>query len=132
MFGSRKTTGAISMPAIAPIGGGHAPAQRDHPADADAHQPRRFRIDCGGAHGQADARVAKEEEEQHQHEQVTPIMPAWWALISRCRTAAWFRTGVGNGLIVKSQMKPARLLKIDEQRDEHDDVAEDRARCRAA
>ncbi len=43
---------------------------------------------------------------------VTPIMPAWWVEISWLPRNGEEPNGVGNGLMVKSQMKPATLLMI--------------------
>ena len=43
---------------------------------------------------------------------VITIMPAWCAPIRPSPKSDALPNGLGNGLIVKSQMKPARLLKI--------------------
>ena len=39
-------------------------------------------------------------------------MPAWWAETMPLPNSGAVPNGVGNGLMVKSQMKPARLLRI--------------------
>ena len=43
---------------------------------------------------------------------VTPIIPASCELMSRWPNSSWVPNGLGNGLILKSQMKPARLLMM--------------------
>jgi hypothetical protein len=52
-------------------------------------------------------------------------MPIWWLLIRppNCDPSP---NGLGNGLMVKSQMNPARLLMMAKSADEDDDVAEHR------
>src|SRR5713226_4353805 len=65
MLGSRNTTGAKHAGDRADRRR-HAPAERDHPADANAGEPRGFRVGGGGAHGEADAGVAEEQIEERQ------------------------------------------------------------------
>jgi hypothetical protein len=48
---------------------GEAPAERQHPADADADQPARHRVLRGGAHGEAERREAEEDVQRRQHQQ---------------------------------------------------------------
>ncbi len=48
---------------------GKAPAQRQHPTDANAHQPGRYRIECGGAHGEPQLGVAEKQIDRDQHDQ---------------------------------------------------------------
>ena len=67
--------GAAIMPATAPIMRGKAPAQRQHPADADADEPARHRVLCRRAHGEPERREAEEQEHKEKDASVTTIMP---------------------------------------------------------
>ena len=100
MFGSRNTTGAISMPATAPI----AAAM---PQPSAVIQPTRMptrRADSGlcggGAHRQPEPRAAEEQIKQPEHHRVTPIIPASWASIRSLPNSGLVPNGVGKVLIV--------------------------------
>ena len=72
MLGSRKITGATSMPATDADQGREPPAEREHPADADAAEPARARVLRGRAHGEAECRVAEEDVEEAEHDERHP------------------------------------------------------------
>ena len=55
---------------------GQAPAQRQHPADADADQPRRDRVVRRGAHRQPQLGVAEEQTEAISTISVTAVVPS--------------------------------------------------------
>src|SRR3984893_849683 len=113
MLGSRNTTGAISMPAIEPIA-------------AAMPQPRAIihevlmptnRADSGN---EAAARIAspirvnwKKKYSAIKSSTVTPIMPAWWVEISWLPRNGEDPNGVGYCLMVKSQIRPAQELMIE-------------------
>ena len=69
MLGSRYTIGATIIPATAPTARRQAPAQREHPADADADQAARRRVLRRRAHGKPERREAEEGESSQQHDQ---------------------------------------------------------------
>ena len=75
------------------------------------------RADSGSA---AAARIArpmrvnrKKKNSNSSSSSVTPIMPAWWVLMSWLPRNGDDPNGVGNCLIVKSQIRPATLLTIE-------------------
>ena len=59
-------------------------------------------------------------------------MPASCMLIRPLPNSGREPNGLGKLLMVKSQMKPASAVEDRKQRDENDDVAEQRAHCAAA
>src|SRR5712692_4365641 len=104
----------------------HAPAERDHPADANAGEPRGFRVGGGGAHGEADAGVAEEQIEERQK----PERHRDHAAVMRADQAAaeqGTRTKRGGKALDGVVPDPAGEAVDDgKQRDEHHDVAEHR------
>ena len=65
MFGSSaKFEGAVSRPATAPERRREAPAERQHPGHADAHEPSLLRVDRRSPEGEAELREAEERPEQ--------------------------------------------------------------------
>src|SRR5215468_1097809 len=113
MFGSRNTTGAIRMPAIEPIA---AAMPQPSAIIQDVLMPTN-RADSGSA---AAARIAspilvywKKTYSPTSSRKVTPIMPAWWVEISWLPRNGAEPNGVGYCLIVKSQIRPAQELMIE-------------------
>src|SRR3954451_6840734 len=112
MFGSRNTTGAISMPAIEPIA---AAMPQPSAIIQEVLMPTR-RADSGK---EAAARIArpirvywKKKNSIASSSTVTPIMPAWWVDISWLPRNGEEPNGVGYCLMVKSQIRPAEELTI--------------------
>src|SRR6266571_4827827 len=112
MFGSRNTTGAISMPAMAPM----AEAMPQPSAIIQDVLMPTSRADSGSA---AAARIAspirvywKNRNSRISSSTVTPIMPAWWVEISWLPRNGEEPNGVGYCLMVKSQIRPAEELMI--------------------
>src|ERR1700680_1499759 len=112
MFGSRNTTGAISLPAREPI----AAAMPQPSAIIHEVLMPTNRADSGN---EAAARIAspirvnwKKKYRPISSSTVTPIMPAWWVEISWLPRNGDDPNGVGYCLMVKSQIRPATLLMI--------------------
>src|SRR6185312_7261883 len=112
MFGSRNTTGAIRMPAIAPM----AEAMPQPSAIIQLVLMPTRRADSGT---EAAARIArpmrvywKKKYRPSSSSTVTPIMPAWWVEISWLPRNGEEPNGVGYCLMVKSQIRPAEELMI--------------------
>src|ERR1700742_4204043 len=113
MLGSGNTTGAISMPAIEPI----AAAMPQPSAIIQLVLMPTSRADSGS---EAAARIArpmrvywKKKYSATSNRKVTPIMPAWWVEISWLPRNGEEPNGVGYCLMVKSQIRPAQELMIE-------------------
>src|SRR6185437_1361063 len=109
----RNTTGAIRMPAIEPI----AAAMPQPSAIIQLVLMPTSRADSGS---EAAARIArpilgdlKKKKRPSSINSVTPIMPAWWVEISWLPRNGEEANGVGNCLMVKSQIRPAQELMIE-------------------
>ena len=106
----------------------HAPAERDHPADPDADEPRRFRIArrrrasrarCGCS-GRTDRASTSIDERHGDHAGVDACRSG------SGRTAAPVPNGLGNGLDGEVPDEAGEAVEDREQRDEDHDVAQHR------
>src|ERR1700746_3787885 len=112
MFGSRKTTGAINIPATAPI-------LLASPQPSATIQPTLMPTSLADSGVETAPRIArpilvnpKKQYRNARSRPVTPIIPASCELISSLPTNLDDPNGDGNSLIVKSHVIPATLFTI--------------------
>ncbi len=125
MFGSRNTTGAIIIPATAPIAAASPQPSASMRADADAHQAAGHRVVGGGAHRQAELGEAEERPHRQQHRQRDAVAPR------SCRVTkppSSGRPSNGRGeLLQRVAEQPAGDAVEDQQQpDEHADARQHR------
>ena len=107
--------------------GGEPPAQRQHPVDAHADQPRHLRVLRRRAHGEPERREAEEHEQQASTISVTSID----AELVRPddagdAEAATCGNGDGNSLISVAPDRAGHRVEDRQQADEHHDDRQDR------
>ncbi len=126
MFGSRKTTGRDQHARNRTDRGRHPPSECHHPADPNADQTRRFRIDGGCPHGQSDPSEAEEQEQEDQqdegHTEHPRVMGADGRALEQGLRAERRREGLDGEIPDEAR----RTVEDAEQRDEDDDMAQDR------
>jgi hypothetical protein len=90
---------ATMIPATAPTAGGEAPAQRQHPVDPDADQPRHLRVLRRRPHREPSGVKRKNTNSRVSTIRVTSTTPSWCGPITPAMPKLDFGKGDGNSLI---------------------------------